>query len=196
MMSIKPSNIKQLQNRAEILLYRLRNRIEWSDDKYVKHRLDRDSLRKELNEISEQLEKLKNDKTPTCTCCGEILEIPTSSICSACIINWKPCCEKRKLEKKHMNGIIILQPYADQIINGIKKYEYRSRQTTKLNIPVYLLSNKKCLGIIKFTKCEKSENNTKYNYSWKVKVLEKFKEPKPYIPIKGAQIWIKDVKFI
>ena len=95
-----------------------------------------------------------------------------------------------------MNGIIICQPYANQIINGVKKYEYRSRQTTKLNIPVYLLSNKKCLGIIKFTKCEKLFNDTKYNYAWSVIVLEKFKESKKYVTIKGAQIWIKDVKII
>lgn len=94
-----------------------------------------------------------------------------------------------------MNGIIICQPYAGQIINGIKKYEYRSRKTTKLNIPVYLLSNKKCLGIIKFTKCEKTYKHQKYNYAWKVTVLEKFKEPKNYIAIKGAQIWIKNVRF-
>lgn len=95
-----------------------------------------------------------------------------------------------------MNGIIICQPYADQIINGTKKHEYRSRQTTKLNISVLLLSEKKCLGIIKFTKCEKIINDTKYNYAWSVIVLEKFKEPKNYTAIKGAQIWIKDVEII
>jgi len=61
---------------------------------------------------------------------------------------------------------------------------------------VAILSNKKCLGIIKFTKCEKLDNNTKYNYAWKVTVLDKFENPKSYIVLKGAQIWIKNVKFL
>lgn len=95
-----------------------------------------------------------------------------------------------------MYGFIICQPHADRIINGIKKQEFRSRRTTKLNIPVYLLSDKKCLGIIEFTKCYKTNKHKKYDYAWDVTVIEKFTKPKKYIHLLGAQIWIKNVKFI
>ena len=95
-----------------------------------------------------------------------------------------------------MYGFIICQPYADKIINGTKKQEYRSKRTTKLNIPVYLLSGKNCLGIIQFTKCYKTSKHEKYDYAWDVIVIEKFTEPKKYIHPRGAQRWIKDVKFV
>ena len=95
-----------------------------------------------------------------------------------------------------MYGFIICQPYAGQIINGEKKQEFRSRRTTKLNIPVYLLSNKKCLGIIQFTKCSKTNKHPKYDWAWDVIVIEKFTKPKKFFHPRGAQRWIKDVKFI
>ena len=56
-----------------------------------------------------------------------------------------------------MQGFIVKQPYSSQIIKSTKKYEFRNFRTTKLNIPIYLLSEGMVLGKIMFT--EIKENN-------------------------------------
>jgi len=90
-----------------------------------------------------------------------------------------------------LQGFIVKQPYSDQIINGTKKYEFRNFKTTKLNIPVYLLSGGMVLGKIMFT--EIKENNTEWKYAWKIKVLKKLAKPWKYSHPQGAQRWVKRV---
>lgn len=94
-----------------------------------------------------------------------------------------------------MYGFIICQPYADQIINGTKQYEYRNWKTNILGKPVYLLSGGFAIGIIQFESIEEAKNS-KYRYAWKVKVIEKFDTPRKYLHLKGAVKWIKDVQFL
>jgi len=96
-----------------------------------------------------------------------------------------------KLLATALQGFIVRQPYSNQIINGIKKYEFRNFKTTKLNIPVYLLSEGMVLGKIMFT--EIKENNKKWEYAWKIKVLKKFSKPWRYSHPQGAQRWVKKV---
>jgi len=90
-----------------------------------------------------------------------------------------------------MEGFIIRQPYSNQIINGTKKHEFRNFKTTKLNIPIYLLSEGMVLGKIMFT--EIKENNKDWKYAWKIKVLKKFAKPWRYSHPQGAQRWVKKV---
>jgi|APSaa5957512535_1039671.scaffolds.fasta_scaffold02239_5 hypothetical protein len=90
-----------------------------------------------------------------------------------------------------LQGFIVRQPYSSQIINGTKKYEFRNFKTTKLNIPVYLLSEGMVLGKIMFT--EIKENNKRWKYAWKIKVLKKLTQPWRYSHPQGAQRWVKHV---
>ena len=96
-----------------------------------------------------------------------------------------------KLLSTALQGFIVKQPYSNQIINGTKKYEFRNFKTTKLNIPVYLLSGGMVLGKIMFT--EIKENNKEWKYAWKIKVLKKFSKPWKYSHPQGAQRWVKKV---
>ena len=96
-----------------------------------------------------------------------------------------------KLLASALQGFIVRQPYSNQIINGTKKYEFRNFKTTKLNIPVYLLSGGMVLGKIMFT--EIKENNKEWKYAWKIKVLKKFSKPWKYSHPQGAQRWVKKV---
>jgi len=80
---------------------------------------------------------------------------------------------------------------SSQIINGTKKYEFRNFKTTKLNVPIYLLSEGRSLGKIMFT--EIKENNKSWKYASKIKVLKKFAKPWRYSHPQGVQRWIKKV---
>jgi len=90
-------------------------------------------------------------------------------------------------------GFIVCQPYADQIISGEKTEEFRTFKTIKLDEPLYLLSEGKAHGLIIFESIREIEYK---NYAWKIKVLEKFKEPIPYRRKKGQQIWVKQVDLL
>jgi len=90
-----------------------------------------------------------------------------------------------------MDGFIVKQPYSNQIINGTKKFEFRNFKTTKLNIPIYLLSEGMVLGKIMFTGIK--ENNKDWKYAWSIKVLNKLTKPWKYSHPQGAQRWVKNV---
>jgi len=92
-----------------------------------------------------------------------------------------------------MDGLIVLKPYARMIIDGEKKFEYRKYKppSDKIYVPIYLISEKKVLGIITIT-------NVKYNqirhiYFWYIKILKKYRKPKYFNYKNGQQIWAKDV---
>ncbi len=94
-----------------------------------------------------------------------------------------------------MDGLIVLQPHADKIINRTKKTEFRNKKTpeNKIKIPLYLLSGGYALG--KFKIIGFGRGKTDFRYGWKIKVLKKFTKPKKYRHPMGAQIWVKNVKF-
>jgi predicted transcriptional regulator len=93
-----------------------------------------------------------------------------------------------------MDGLIVLQPFASLIINGEKKWEFRSYKTPadKISRPIYLISEKKVLGEIAIRSCR--YNQVKHNYFWSIQVLMKYVKPKSYNYKNGAQIWVKDVE--
>ena len=90
-----------------------------------------------------------------------------------------------------MQDFRVKQPHSNQIINGTKKYEFRNFKTTKLNVPIYLLSEGMVLGKIIFT--EIKENNKDWKYAWKIKVLKKLVKPWRYSQPQGAQRVVKKV---
>jgi hypothetical protein len=90
-----------------------------------------------------------------------------------------------------MQGFIVKQPYSSEIIDGIKKFEFRNFKTSKLNQPCYLLSEGWVLGKIMFTDVKKIEKDWKY--AWKIKIIKKFQKPWKYEHPQGAQRWVKNV---
>jgi len=90
-----------------------------------------------------------------------------------------------------MQGFIVKQPYSSQIINSVKKVEFRNFKTSKLNEPCYLLSEGLVLGKIMFTEIKK--NNKDWKYAWNIKIIKKFKKPWKYAHPQGAQRWVKVV---
>jgi len=90
------------------------------------------------------------------------------------------------------DGLIIKQPYANEIINGEKTIEYRAKKLpdTKRFIDVYILSGGKILGTASFDGCIQGEDGT---FRWHVRRVSKLDKPKPYIHPKGARVWIRGV---
>jgi len=98
-----------------------------------------------------------------------------------------------------MNGLIVLEPYCTDIINGKKDFEYRNTSPPKhnRNVPIYLLSGGHILGIIKiegFGLVTWGTFNQKYY--WRIKVISKYKTRKKYNHPNGAQVWVKHVGHI
>ena len=90
------------------------------------------------------------------------------------------------------DGLIVKQPYADEIINGKKTVEYRVKKLPddKRFIDVYLLSEGHILGTINFNDCTKSGEG---NYNWHIRRVKKLPHPIKYIHPKGARVWIREV---
>ena len=99
-----------------------------------------------------------------------------------------------------MNGLIVLEPYATDLINGDKEFEYRNRKPPnhQMHVPIYLLSGGHILGTIKITGYGLLNHNTRNNQSfyWRIKVMYKLKIRKKYNHPNGAQVWVKNVNTI
>lgn len=89
------------------------------------------------------------------------------------------------------DGLIIKQPYADEIMNGEKTIEYRVKKLPddKIFIDVYILSEGHILGTASFDKCEE----TYHGFEWHIRRVKKLPQPIKYIHPKGARVWIKEV---
>lgn len=94
-----------------------------------------------------------------------------------------------------LDGLIVLQPYADNIINGVKKTEYRkaSPPKDKYKTNLFLLNRGHALGIIKITNFYLGTGKI---YRWEIEVIEKFAKPVKYNHPNGAQVWVKNVKLV
>ena len=90
------------------------------------------------------------------------------------------------------DGLLIKQPYADEIINGVKTVEYRSKPLPddKRFIDVYILSGGYILGTASFDSCERLEDG---GYEWHIRRVSKLPKPIKYIHPKGARVWIRGV---
>ena len=96
------------------------------------------------------------------------------------------------INHKPQSGLIVKQPYANQIINGEKKIEYRSRKPPfrYRKIPIYLLSEGKVLGVIIIHDHHQVDSDT---WAWEVEDIHKYKLPEKYRHPCGAQVWVKNV---
>jgi len=92
-----------------------------------------------------------------------------------------------------LNGILISQPYADEIISGKKNMEYRKGQVPidYLNSSIYLLCEGIVLGEIEFTKQKKIPNTDMW--IWYVQVLQKYDIPKTYYHPSSKKLFVNDV---
>ncbi|MEM2683851.1 MAG: ASCH domain-containing protein [Nitrososphaerota archaeon] len=109
-----------------------------------------------------------------------------------------------------LDGLIVKQPYADQIIRGYKKWEMRRRPPPidKIGKNILLLSGGYALGIIRIVKVVgplgerdlirtmkmHGGANPTYRYAWVVKIVKKFEKPIKYRHPSGARVWVKNVK--
>ena len=89
-----------------------------------------------------------------------------------------------------MRALIVKDPWATEIVKGLKPIEYRNRPT---NI-------RERIGIIKAgTGCVIGEVNlvgcvwmrSKLTYGWHLTMPVEYKRPKPYKHPRGAQVWVK-----
>ncbi|MEM1951779.1 MAG: hypothetical protein QW299_00425 [Candidatus Caldarchaeum sp.] len=110
-----------------------------------------------------------------------------------------------------MDGLIVKQPYANHIINRLKKWEMWTKPPPKGKIGrcIYLLSAGYVLGIIMITGVKGPFNqrelkqyqrfhlgaSPRYKYACVVKVVKKFRRPRKYVHPWGAQVWVRDVKY-
>lgn len=94
-----------------------------------------------------------------------------------------------------MDGLIVKEPFATQLVKGTKHTEFRSKPLPKLktNVKVFILNKGKVLGYVIFGSDEYDEENNIYLWD----VIE-YKEFSPYMNYKhknGCVIWINNVEF-
>lgn len=91
-----------------------------------------------------------------------------------------------------MNGLIVKEPFATQLVTGKKVSEFRTRPLPKHKIDetVYILNKGKVLGTVIFMGSQKMGNL----FKWLVLESKQFIPPKKYIHKQGCVIWIKDVE--
>lgn len=96
-----------------------------------------------------------------------------------------------------IDGLIVLQPYADQIISKTKQFEYRKSKppADKVKVPLLLLSKGFALGKIMILSYGNGWGEEHDEYRWQIKVLEKFKTPVKYEHT-GQQVWVKNVRLL
>ncbi len=89
------------------------------------------------------------------------------------------------------DGLIVKQPYANEIINGEKTVEYRAKKLPddKRFIDVYILSEGHILGTVSFDKCDEFKDG----FEWHIRRVSKLPQPIKYIHPKGARVWIREV---
>jgi len=90
------------------------------------------------------------------------------------------------------DGLIVKQPYADEIMSGEKTVEYRVKKLPedKIFIDIYILSEGHILGTANFDDCIQSDDG---RYEWHIRRVSKLPQPLRYIHPKGARVWIREV---
>lgn len=92
-----------------------------------------------------------------------------------------------------MDGLIVKEPFATQLVTGKKKYEYRSKPLpkNKTNVSVLILNKGRVLGYVNFDYDKYDEDDE--IHKWHV---DEYKQFSPYMKYKhknGCIIWINDV---
>ncbi len=98
-----------------------------------------------------------------------------------------------------MNGLIVKEPFATQLVTGKKLTEFRTKPlpNDRIDESIYILNKGKILGTVTFMGSEKMGNL----YKWLVLESKEFPvkfgvKPMRYKHKQGCVIWIKDVEVI
>lgn len=117
----------------------------------------------------------------------------------------------------HQDGLYLVEPHGELIWSGKKNAIVKSIKIKRINEPLYLLSGKYCYGIIRvkepkainieqFRKLSDSHRITETErlkwwpnydilYYYPIEFIRRWEVPKEWKFQKGAQIFVKDVKF-
>ena len=89
-----------------------------------------------------------------------------------------------------MHCLIVKSPYANQIVDGTKKEEYRSRRThIRGEIGIIEAGTSRLIGSVCLIDC--IPKKTQFgNYAWILKNPQRFNSPVSYQHPKGAQTWV------
>jgi len=97
-----------------------------------------------------------------------------------------------------MDGLIVKQPYAEQLVSGKKNIEYRTRPIpdNKINKEILILTpkNEECLALGTVIFAYHQWISTR-NYEWFVESPVKYQRLRYYKPKQGCVVWVKDVEF-
>jgi hypothetical protein len=99
--------------------------------------------------------------------------------------------------QESIDGLIVLQPYANQIITKAKKFEYRKSKppANKVKVPLLLLSKGFAIGKIMIMSYGHGWGELGTDYRWQINVIEKFSIPIKYNHT-GQQVWVKNVELL
>lgn len=87
-----------------------------------------------------------------------------------------------------MRSLIVKQPWAEQIVNGLKSIEYRSRRThIRGQIGIVAAGTGTIIGEVDLIGCEGPVNGL---YHWLLANPVSYKIPKHYHHPPGAQTWV------
>lgn len=91
-----------------------------------------------------------------------------------------------------MDGLIVKEPFATQLVTGKKIYEYRSKPLpkNKTNVKVFILNKGRVLGYVVFDDCDSDDGE----YYWHVSECKAFSPYMKYNHKNGCIIWINDVE--
>ena len=94
-----------------------------------------------------------------------------------------------------MDGLIVKEPYATQLVTGKKDVEYRSTPLpkNKYHKKVYILNKGNILGEVIFNDEDYYDDNDR---EWFVSYHKQYNPPLKYKHKNGCVIWIKDVEVI
>ena len=96
-----------------------------------------------------------------------------------------------------MDGLIVKQPYASQLVSGLKKVEFRTTRlpVDKIGQKVLIITPQKDGGLVLGHVVFNEEKQTGNIYKWIVKNAVSFDKPWRYNVKPGCVIWMKDVGY-
>lgn len=94
-----------------------------------------------------------------------------------------------------MDGLIVRQPYAQQLVEGKKKKEFRSSKLpkNKRNTPVYIMTPLSQDGVILGQVTFVHDHDNGETHEWVAKNPVKYEKPLPYKQKFGCVVWQNNV---
>jgi hypothetical protein len=94
-------------------------------------------------------------------------------------------------ESNAMKCLIVREPFASEIVDGVKPIEFRSRSTNiRGRIGIIAAGSKTIIGEVDLVDCQRWEDETSYTYEWVISSPLRYSSPRSYQHQSGAQVWI------